>query len=70
MEPFNILNKDMPQSRVLLSKPDTLELGSLRERVFRDGSSILMIFTQVLCLKFLKATSCHDVSNGAHEKYE
>ena len=48
MEPFNILNKDLPQSGVLLGKldasSDTLELGSLR--VFRDGSSILMIFTQ------------------------
>ena len=46
-----MLNKDMPQSGVLLGKPDTasvmLELCLLRERVFRDGSSILMIFTQV-----------------------
>ena len=50
MKPFNIQNKDMPQSGVLLGKPDassdTLELGSLRERVFRDGSSNLIIFTQ------------------------
>ena len=40
----------MLQSGVLLGEPDvssdTLELGSLRERVFHDGSSILMIFTQ------------------------